>query len=168
MDFEQMYIPHEYLELKMQPGSDTQGNATFLIDPNHLHIWPRHSFMLIALPNKVFIFSYCYLCLMLIALILACEQNKTFTCTLFAPTAEFERLKSKDIIISWFGKYFPDALHLIGEESVLDSFAQNPRSSLITIKVRSPSAFGHTIPQGDFPELPGKPVPLQGSGHHPW
>ena len=53
MDFEQMYIPHEYIELKMQPGRDAQGNATFRIDPNHLHIWPRHSFMFIALPNQV-------------------------------------------------------------------------------------------------------------------
>jgi hypothetical protein len=23
------------------------------MDPNHLHIWPRHSFMLIGLPNRV-------------------------------------------------------------------------------------------------------------------
>ncbi|KAI0035696.1 FAD/NAD-P-binding domain-containing protein [Vararia minispora EC-137] len=112
MDFEQMYIPHEYLELKMKPGRDPEGKPTFLIDPNHLHIWPRHSFMLIALPNK----------------------DKTFTCTLFAPTAEFEQLNSRETILSWFGKHFPDALGLIGADSVLDSFQRNPRSSLITIK----------------------------------
>lgn len=53
MDFHQEYIPHEYLELKMPAGQDGDGNPTFLLDPNHLHIWPRHSFMLIALPNKV-------------------------------------------------------------------------------------------------------------------
>jgi hypothetical protein len=53
MDFHQEYIPHEYLELKMPAGTDTDGHATFLLDPNYLHIWPRHSFMLIALPNKV-------------------------------------------------------------------------------------------------------------------
>ena len=53
MDFHQEYIPHEYLELKMPAGQDEDGNPTFLLDPNHLHIWPRHSFMLIALPNKV-------------------------------------------------------------------------------------------------------------------
>jgi kynurenine 3-monooxygenase len=53
MDYHQEYIPHEYIELKMPAGRDSQGNATFLLDHNHLHIWPRHSFMLIALPNKV-------------------------------------------------------------------------------------------------------------------
>ena len=53
MDFQQTYIPHEYLELRLPPGIDAKGNSTFSLDPNHLHIWPRHSFMLIALPNKV-------------------------------------------------------------------------------------------------------------------
>ena len=53
MDYQQTYIPHEYLELRMPAGKDTEGNSVFLLDPNHLHIWPRHSFMLIALPNKV-------------------------------------------------------------------------------------------------------------------
>ena len=53
MDYQQEYIPHEYLELKIPPGRDNHDNPAFLLDPNHLHIWPRHSFMLIALPNKV-------------------------------------------------------------------------------------------------------------------
>jgi hypothetical protein len=53
MDYHQEYIPHEYLELKILPGRDQRNDPTFLLDPNHLHIWPRHSFMLIALPNKV-------------------------------------------------------------------------------------------------------------------
>jgi kynurenine 3-monooxygenase len=53
MDYHQEYISHEYIELKMPAGRDSKGNATFLLDHNHLHIWPRHSFMLIALPNKV-------------------------------------------------------------------------------------------------------------------
>jgi kynurenine 3-monooxygenase len=55
MDYQQTYIPHEYLELRMPagPANKTDGQPTFLMDPNHLHIWPRHSFMLIALPNQV-------------------------------------------------------------------------------------------------------------------
>lgn len=58
MDFTQSYIPHEYLELKMPAGPprDIGGDSTFLLDPHHLHIWPRHTFMLIALPNKVKLF----------------------------------------------------------------------------------------------------------------
>lgn len=55
MDYQQTYIPHEYLELRMPAGpvNTTDGEPTFLLDPHHLHIWPRESFMLIALPNKV-------------------------------------------------------------------------------------------------------------------
>jgi hypothetical protein len=53
MDFCQEYIKDEYIELKMPAGRDAEGQPVFLLDPNHLHIWPRHSFMLIALPNKV-------------------------------------------------------------------------------------------------------------------
>ena len=55
MDYEQVYIPHEYLELRMPAGPSEVpgGEPTYLLDPNHLHIWPRHSFMLIALPNQV-------------------------------------------------------------------------------------------------------------------
>jgi kynurenine 3-monooxygenase len=49
MDFSQSFIPHAYIELHMPPASD----GSFAIDANHLHIWPRHSFMLIGLPNQV-------------------------------------------------------------------------------------------------------------------
>ncbi|PAV23635.1 FAD NAD-P-binding domain-containing [Pyrrhoderma noxium] len=112
MDYQQTYIPHEYLELRMPAGKDTEGNSVFLLDPNHLHIWPRHSFMLIALPNK----------------------DKTFTCTLFAPTTEFEKLANAEHSLKWFESHFPDALPLIGEQAVLEDFRNNPRSPLIAIK----------------------------------
>ncbi|OCH95007.1 FAD/NAD(P)-binding domain-containing protein [Obba rivulosa] len=114
MNYQQEYIPHEYLELKMPPGppAGASDETGFLLDPNHLHIWPRHTFMLIALPNK----------------------DKTFTCTLFAPTEQFDRLKTPAEIIPWFKDQFPDALPLIGEQALLEDFAQNPRSPLISIK----------------------------------
>ncbi|KAH9951920.1 FAD/NAD-P-binding domain-containing protein [Amylocystis lapponica] len=117
MDYQQEYVPHEYLELKMPAGPPTSigGDPTFLLDPNHLHIWPRHTFMLIALPNK----------------------DKTFTCTLFAPTAEFDRLDAPEVIIKFFKTNFPDALPLIGEAALLEDFQRNPRSSLMSIKVRA-------------------------------
>ncbi|KAI0705824.1 FAD/NAD-P-binding domain-containing protein [Cytidiella melzeri] len=127
MDYQQTYIPHEYLELRMPAGpvNETDGQATFLIDPNHLHIWPRHSFMLIALPNK----------------------DRTFTCTLFAPTSEFEQLDTAEKTLRWFKTYFPDALPLIGEDNLLRDFDNNPRSSLITVKVRTfPQSIMRTKP----------------------
>ncbi|KAF9227520.1 FAD/NAD(P)-binding domain-containing protein [Gyrodon lividus] len=114
MDFQQEYIPHEYIELKMPAGHDERGQPVFLLDPNHLHVWPRHSFMLIALPNK----------------------DKSFTCTLFAPTIEFDRLTNRGAILPWFRTYFPDALGLLGEDKLLNDFATNPRSTLISIKAK--------------------------------
>lgn len=63
-------------------------------------------------------------------------QDKTFTCTLFAPTAELDRLSSPDSILAWFKFYFSDAVHKIGEQMLLADFLKNPRSPLICTKVR--------------------------------
>ena len=58
-DFEQRYLPHGYKEVPMMPGAD----GDFQMEADGLHIWPRGTFMLMALPNP----------------------DKTFTCTLFGP-----------------------------------------------------------------------------------
>lgn len=65
-----------------------------------------------------------------------CRQDMSFTCTLFAPTADFAQLSEPSNALSWFKAEFPDALPLIGEQGVLDSFRTNPRSPLIAIKVK--------------------------------
>lgn len=49
IDYEQKYIPHGYIELSIPPTSD----GDFALSPGSLHIWPRHTFMMIALPNTV-------------------------------------------------------------------------------------------------------------------
>jgi hypothetical protein len=51
IDFSQSFIPHAYIELHMPADSSKPGG--YAMDKNHLHIWPRHHFMLIGLPNKV-------------------------------------------------------------------------------------------------------------------
>src|SRR5258708_1613615 len=58
-DYVQDYIAHGYKELHIP--ADINGN--FRLEENSLHIWPRESFMLIALPNP----------------------DGSFTCTLFFP-----------------------------------------------------------------------------------
>ncbi|KAF9453224.1 FAD/NAD(P)-binding domain-containing protein [Macrolepiota fuliginosa MF-IS2] len=115
MDYNQEYIKDEYIELKMPAGRDVDGQPVFFLDPNHLHIWPRHSFMLIALPNR----------------------DKTFTCTLFAPSSVLDGICTPEAVISWFNRYFPDALRAIGEKNLVNDFLRNPRSPLICTKVRS-------------------------------
>lgn len=41
-------------------------------------------------------------------------QDKTFTCTLFMPFEEFEKITTGDEVIDFFQKYFPDTIPLIG------------------------------------------------------
>jgi kynurenine 3-monooxygenase len=48
MTFEQQYIDHAWREVTIPPTK----TGDYAMDPNHLHIWPRHEFMMIALPNK--------------------------------------------------------------------------------------------------------------------
>ncbi len=108
-DYSQNYIEHGYKELRI-PASES---GDYLLEPNALHIWPRESYMLIALPNP----------------------DKTFTCTLFLPfegPASFSNLNSEDAILSFFEKNFPDALPLM--PTLIEDFRDNATSSLVTIR----------------------------------
>jgi hypothetical protein len=65
----------------------------FALEPNVFHLWPRGDFTLIALANI----------------------DKTFTVTIFAPFALFEKEMNDDAgVVSFFERHFPDALELIG------------------------------------------------------
>ncbi|HEU5292918.1 MAG TPA: NAD(P)/FAD-dependent oxidoreductase, partial [Cyclobacteriaceae bacterium] len=108
-DYSQDYIDHGYKELTIPAGA----GATFQIEKNALHIWPRESFMLIALPNP----------------------DGSFTCTLFFPfqgNVSFDKLKNDSDVHQFFAETFPDVLKLMPE--LLKDFNSNPTSSLVTIK----------------------------------
>lgn len=108
-DYEQDYIDHGYKELHIPPGA----NGSFQLEKNHLHIWPRESFMMIALPNP----------------------DGSFTCTLFFPfegNPSFDSVKTKAEVEKFFSETFPDAKALMPE--LLNDFEANPTSSLVTIK----------------------------------
>ncbi|ODV59623.1 FAD-dependent oxidoreductase [Ascoidea rubescens DSM 1968] len=113
MDFKQEYIDMAYLELfiSSNPTHNTDSNSRFKLDKNYLHIWPRENFMLIALPN----------------------YDGSFTSTFFAPWHIMNSLNSNEEIISFFQTNFPDVLNsnLISQESLLNFFNSNPKSSLI-------------------------------------
>ncbi|XP_059533832.1 kynurenine 3-monooxygenase isoform X2 [Myotis daubentonii] len=106
-DYSQQYIPHGYMELTIPPR-----NGDFAMEPNYLHIWPRNTFMMIALPNK----------------------NKTFTCTLFMPFEEFEKLPTSRDVLDFFHKYFPDAVPLMGEQALTRDFFLLPAQPMISVK----------------------------------
>lgn len=108
-DYAQTYIEHGYKELTIPP--DRAGN--FRMEKNALHIWPRESFMLIALPNP----------------------DGTFTCTLFFPFEggqSFSSLQTDEQVMAFFQKYFADAVPLM--PTLLDDFRKNPVSSLVTVR----------------------------------
>ena len=134
-DFAQDYIEHGYKELTIPAGS----HGKFNLEKNALHIWPRESFMLIALPNP----------------------DGSFTCTLFFPFEghlSFSSLNSDEKILEFFKTYFPDALALIPD--VLNDFKSNTTSSLVTMKCY-PWARNKTLLIGDAAHAV---VPFYGQG----
>uniref|UniRef100_A0A3B3YVZ2 FAD-binding domain-containing protein n=1 Tax=Poecilia mexicana TaxID=48701 RepID=A0A3B3YVZ2_9TELE len=106
-NYSQTYIPHGYMELTMPPR-----NGEFAMKPNYLHIWPRNTFMMIALPNL----------------------DKTFTCTLFMPFEEFEKISTGDEVIEFFQKYFPDAIPLIGAATLRRDYFRLPAQAMVSVK----------------------------------
>jgi len=108
-EYNQHYITAGYKELIIPPGK----NGEFLLEKNALHIWPRGSFMMIALPNP----------------------DGNFTCTLFLPfegERSFEKLKTKEAVKKFFDEEFSTAVPLM--PTLLDDFFHNPTSSLVTVK----------------------------------
>lgn len=108
-DFSQDFIEHGYKELQIPAGK----NGSFNLEKNALHIWPRESFMLIALPNP----------------------DGSFTCTLFFPfegELSFNSLQSDESIRRFFTENFPDALKMMPD--LTDDFQTNATSSLVTVK----------------------------------
>ncbi len=108
-NFSQNYIEHGYKELHIPAGA----TGSFQLEKNALHIWPRESYMLIALPNP----------------------DGSFTLTLFFPfTGEtsFETLSTKEKVTDFFKSVFPDAYALMPQ--LLEEFFQNPSSSLVTMR----------------------------------
>lgn len=109
-DFSQEYIAHGYKEFQLLPTK----SGEYAIEANYLHVWPRDSFMLIAIPNK--------------------EQS--FTCTLIMRFENFDSLKTKDDVMDFFNALFPDFVHLMGKERILEDFYQNPVLPMVSIKCK--------------------------------
>jgi kynurenine 3-monooxygenase len=103
--FSQDYLEHGYKELTV-PARDGE----FALDPDALHIWPRGSSMMIALPNL----------------------DRSFTCTLFWTAEEFAALRTPEQIAGHFREHYRDVADLIPD--LADDFLNNPVGSLATIR----------------------------------
>jgi kynurenine 3-monooxygenase len=103
------YLAHGYKELTIPPGPD----GSWRMEKNALHIWPRKSFMMIALPNP----------------------DASFTCTLFwefEGPRSFATTKSDEDVLGFFKEEFPDAIPFM--PTLPEDFRQNPTGSLVTIR----------------------------------
>jgi kynurenine 3-monooxygenase len=108
-DYSQSYLAHGYKELTIPPAAD----GVWWMEKHALHIWPRKSFMMIALPNP----------------------DASFTCTLFwefEGPRSFETMKTDDDVRRFFDEEFPDAVPLM--PTLLEDFRKNPAGSLVTVR----------------------------------
>jgi kynurenine 3-monooxygenase len=107
--YDENYLAHGYKELTIPPGAD----GSWRMEKNALHIWPRKSFMMIALPNP----------------------DGSFTCTLFwefEGPRSFATTKTDHEVCDFFREEFPDAVPLM--PTLLEDFKSNPTGSLVTIR----------------------------------
>src|SRR5205809_2366214 len=107
--YEESYLAHGYKELTIPPGP----GGSWRMEKFSLHIWPRKSFMMIALPNP----------------------DGSFTCTLFwefEGPRSFATTKTDDDVRRFFEEEFPDAVPLM--PNLVDDFKTNPTGSLVTIR----------------------------------
>lgn len=135
--YSQNYLTHGYKELEIPAGKD----GSHQISKDHLHIWPRGEYMLIALPN----------------------MDGSFTVTLFLGNEEgeynFKSLTTEAEITTFFTAQFPDALALI--PNIAQEFANNPTGALGTVKCSPWSYKNNTLIMGDAAHAV---VPFYGQG----
>src|SRR5438874_3669508 len=108
-DYDESYLAHGYKELTIPPAP----NGSWRMEKEALHIWPRKSFMMIALPNP----------------------DGSFTCTLFwefEGPRSFKTTKTDEDVRRFFDEEFPDAVPLM--PTLLEEFRENPTGSLVTIR----------------------------------
>lgn len=135
-EYNQHYIDCGYKELIIPAGK----NGEFLLDKNALHIWPRGSFMMIALPNP----------------------DGNFTCTLFLPfegEKSFSNLKTDIQVEEFFKSEFSDAFTLM--PTLISDFKTNSTASLVTVKC-APWVFDNKI--GLIGDAAHAIVPFYGQG----
>ncbi|KAK9457404.1 hypothetical protein V1511DRAFT_493527 [Dipodascopsis uninucleata] len=141
MDYEQKYIDAAWCEISFPPRKNSKGNDEYALDPNHLHIWPRKTYMLMCLANI--------------------GNDKSFTGTLFMSPHQFEDITYPSDIVDFFRANFPDVLPLIGEENLVKQYFQNEKGSLMSLKCEPYHYLDRCVLIGDASHAM---VPFYGQG----
>ncbi|MEV3926304.1 FAD-dependent oxidoreductase [Actinomadura coerulea] len=105
LDEDADFLEHGYKELTVPPR-----DGGFALDPDALHIWPRGTSMMIALPNL----------------------DRSFTCTLFWPKDDFAALDTPEKVTAYFERHYPDVAGLMPD--LADDYERNPVGSLVTVR----------------------------------
>ncbi|MGH1364592.1 MAG: FAD-dependent oxidoreductase, partial [Calditrichia bacterium] len=135
-NLQQSYLEHGYKELTIPAGA----GGSFQMEKHALHIWPRGTYMLIALANL----------------------DGSFTCTLFLPYAGepgFDDLTTPKDVEAFFAEQFADTIPLMPD--LADTFFANPTGNLITIKCHPWHVGGRALLLGDSAHAI---VPFYGQG----
>lgn len=123
-NYSQEYLDYGYKELTIP----ARRGGKHVLETNALHIWPRGSYMLIALPNV----------------------DGTFACILFLPFEgkdSFAQLTTPLAVREFFQARFPDATPLMPD--VTENFFANPTGSMVTIKCSPWHVKGKVLLLGD-------------------
>ncbi len=130
------FLEHGYKELEIPAGA----NGEYQLEKNALHIWPRGSYMIIALPN----------------------MDGSFTVTMFNAykgAHSFEEIDKENGFKEYIENYFPDLLEYV--EGLTVSYKENPVGRLGTIKCFPWQDEGKTLIMGDAAHAI---VPFYGQG----
>jgi kynurenine 3-monooxygenase len=135
-NYQQAFESHGYKELTIPAGPD----GSHHLEKHALHIWPRQSFMMIALPNL----------------------DGSFTVTLFWPFEgpnSFAATKTDDDLVRLFKAQFSDALPLM--PNLQEDYFRHPTGSLVTIRCSPWHVVGKVLLLGDAAHAV---VPFLGQG----
>ncbi len=117
-------LDYGYKEFHIPPTDDGRHR----LEKHALHIWPRGSFMLIALPNF----------------------DGSFTCTLFLPwegPLSFATLTAPEAVQAFFRTHFADVVPLL--DDVAGTYFTNPTGQMVTVKCSRWDIGRRTLLLGD-------------------